>query len=197
MNRFFFSKRRIFSKTAESTILWLISLDSMRKRESDGVATKKRVFLFLTLSIFYAVDENVVVLHWKGYCLKHFKKTGFFSWFSNDAHFSRRKFMAAFKQKGGFEKKTIRTHPWSTPSTLWPFRCARTSVSNYYIYYAKCVWHSCITVYYRYPVHTFLWVQKIESCKNAYTCVCLWYKIPFCQDFHVPNRCSDCVEGEQ
>ena len=30
----------------------------MRQRESDGVATKKRVFLFLTLSIFYAVKKR-------------------------------------------------------------------------------------------------------------------------------------------
>ena len=32
----FFSKRRIFSKTAESTILWLIFLDSLSQWESDA-----------------------------------------------------------------------------------------------------------------------------------------------------------------
>ena len=32
----FFSKRRIFSKTDESTILWLIFLDSLSQWESDG-----------------------------------------------------------------------------------------------------------------------------------------------------------------
>ena len=36
VEQIFFSKRRIFSKTAESTILWLIFLDSLSQWESDG-----------------------------------------------------------------------------------------------------------------------------------------------------------------
>ena len=46
MNQIFFSKRRIFSKTAESTIFWFIFLDSLSQWESDGATHKNTYYIF-------------------------------------------------------------------------------------------------------------------------------------------------------